>query len=202
MNEGVYEGTARLINNASEFGRLQQGDVLVTRSTAPYFNVVLPLLGALVTDRGGQLCHAAIVAREYGIPGVVGTKEATKLIADGYFIRSVTDELVTQPFTPGTGFLGDRLDPKFVAATLSSPEFLKSWSGSFTPDDFAPKALLNLQSIWKSSHADWNEFLSLALALALVKDQQPPGFWPHSQVAQADVPRLDLPPATLFSQWV
>jgi pyruvate,water dikinase len=83
VNDGVYEGTARLVSDASEFGRLQQGDVLVTRATAPYFNVVLPLLGAIVTDRGGQLCHAAIVAREYGIPGVVGTKEATQLIPDG-----------------------------------------------------------------------------------------------------------------------
>jgi pyruvate,water dikinase len=87
VNQGVYEGTARLITGASEFGRLQQGDVLVTRSTAPFFNVVLPLLGALVTDRGGQLCHAAIVAREYGIPGVVGTKEATRLIPDGARVR-------------------------------------------------------------------------------------------------------------------
>lgn len=87
VNEGSYEGTARVIHEASEFHRLQQGDVLVTRATAPYFNVVLPLLGALVTDRGGQLCHAAIVAREYGIPGVVGTKEATKLIPDGARVR-------------------------------------------------------------------------------------------------------------------
>ncbi|GMV42261.1 MAG: hypothetical protein AMXMBFR64_39770 [Myxococcales bacterium] len=87
VNEGVYEGTARLICDVSEFGRLQKGDVLITRATAPYFNVVLPLLGALVTDRGGQLCHAAIVAREYGIPGVVGTREATTRIPDGARVR-------------------------------------------------------------------------------------------------------------------
>lgn len=87
VNEGIYEGTARLIADVSEFERLQKGDVLITRSTAPYFNVVLPLLGALVTDRGGQLCHAAIVAREYGIPGVVGTREATERIPDGARVR-------------------------------------------------------------------------------------------------------------------
>jgi rifampicin phosphotransferase len=87
VNEGVYEGTARLIADPSEFDRLKQGDVLVTRATAPYFNVVLPLLGAIVTDRGGQLCHAAIVAREYGIPGVVGTREATQRIPDGARVR-------------------------------------------------------------------------------------------------------------------
>ena len=72
---------------AAEFDRIQPGDVLVTRMTSPYFNVVLPLLGAIVTDRGGQLCHAAIVAREYGIPGIVGTREATARIADGARVR-------------------------------------------------------------------------------------------------------------------
>jgi pyruvate,water dikinase len=87
VSPGVYEGTARLVEAEEDFGRIQQGDVLVTRATSPYFNVVLPLLGAIVTDRGGQLCHAAIVSREYGIPGVVGTREATKLVKDGDRVR-------------------------------------------------------------------------------------------------------------------
>ena len=55
--------------------------------TSPYFKVVLPLLGAIVTDRGGQLSHAAIVAREYGIPGIVGTRDATRVIPDGARVR-------------------------------------------------------------------------------------------------------------------
>ncbi len=87
VSPGIYEGTARLVEDEADFARLQQGDVLVTRATSPYFNVVLPMLGAIVTDRGGQLCHAAIVSREYGIPGVVGTKDATKLVKDGARIR-------------------------------------------------------------------------------------------------------------------
>jgi phosphoenolpyruvate synthase/pyruvate phosphate dikinase len=87
VNDGSYEGTARLVHSPAEFGRIQAGDVLVTRMTSPYFNVVLPLLGAIVTDRGGQLCHAAIVAREYGIPGIVGTREATAKIPDGARVR-------------------------------------------------------------------------------------------------------------------
>jgi pyruvate,water dikinase len=87
VNDGVYEGTARLVDQAVDFERIQRGDILVTRMTSPYFNVVLPLLGALVTDRGGQLCHAAIVAREYGIPGIVGTRTATTTIKDGARIR-------------------------------------------------------------------------------------------------------------------
>jgi phosphohistidine swiveling domain-containing protein len=87
VNSGVYEGTARLVRDSSEFNKIKQGDVLVTRMTSPYFNVVLPLLGAIVTDRGGQLSHAAIIAREYGIPGIVGTREATAKIADGARVR-------------------------------------------------------------------------------------------------------------------
>ena len=74
-------------DDEADFGRIQRGDILVTRATSPYFNLVLPLLGAIVTDRGGQLCHAAIVAREYGIPAVVGTREATRLVRDGARLR-------------------------------------------------------------------------------------------------------------------
>ncbi len=87
VSAGVYEGTARLINNPSDFHRLQQGDVLVTRNTSATFNVVLPMLGAIVTDRGGLLSHAAIVAREYGIPGIVSTRNATRVIPDGARVR-------------------------------------------------------------------------------------------------------------------
>jgi phosphohistidine swiveling domain-containing protein len=84
---GVYEGTARLVSGASDFNRIVQGDVLVTVSTTEAFNILLPLLGAIVTDSGGLLSHSAIVAREYGIPGVVGTREATVRIPDGARVR-------------------------------------------------------------------------------------------------------------------
>jgi len=84
---GVYEGPARLVSRPSEFDRIVQGDVLVTESTSEAFNILLPLLGAIVTDAGGLLSHSAIVAREYGIPGVVGTRDATDRIADGTRVR-------------------------------------------------------------------------------------------------------------------
>ena len=84
---GVYEGPARRVSRPSEFDRIKQGDVLVTESTTEAFNILLPLLGAIVTDSGGLLSHSAIVAREYGIPGVVGTREATERIADGTRVR-------------------------------------------------------------------------------------------------------------------
>ena len=84
---GVYEGPARLVAGPTEFDRIVEGDVLVTESTSEAFNILLPLLGAIVTDAGGLLSHAAIVSREYGIPGVVGTREATGLIPDGSRVR-------------------------------------------------------------------------------------------------------------------
>jgi len=84
---GIYEGPARLIAGPSEFDRIVSGDVLVAQSTTEAFNILLPLLGAIVTDSGGLLSHSAIVAREYGIPGVVGTREATGRIADGVRVR-------------------------------------------------------------------------------------------------------------------
>ena len=86
-SRGVYEGPARRVSSPAEFDRIVRGDVLVTESTTEAFNILLPLLGAIVTDRGGLLSHSAIVAREYGIPGVVGTREATQRIGDGVRVR-------------------------------------------------------------------------------------------------------------------
>jgi len=86
-SKGVYEGPARRVSGPSEFGRICKGDVLITESTTEAFNILLPLLGGIVTDNGGLLSHAAIVSREYGIPGVVGTREATERIADGARVR-------------------------------------------------------------------------------------------------------------------
>jgi pyruvate,water dikinase len=84
---GVYQGPARRVSGPAEFDRIVKGDVLVTESTTEAFNILLPLLGAIVTDSGGLLSHAAIVAREYGIPGVVGTRDATGRIPDGVTVR-------------------------------------------------------------------------------------------------------------------
>jgi rifampicin phosphotransferase len=86
-SKGVYQGPARRVSGPSEFSRIAKGDVLVTESTTEAFNILLPLLGGIVTDNGGLLSHAAIVSREYGIPGVVGTREATERIADGLLVR-------------------------------------------------------------------------------------------------------------------
>ena len=84
---GVYEGPARRVSGPAEFDRIVKGDVLVTEATSEAFNILLPLLGAIVTDTGGLLSHPAIVSREYGIPGVVGTRDATERISDGTRVR-------------------------------------------------------------------------------------------------------------------
>jgi pyruvate,water dikinase len=80
---GSYIGRARLVLGPESFAKVEPGDVLVARSTSEAYNVLLPLLGAVVTDRGGLLSHAANVAREFGIPAVVGTGVATQVIPDG-----------------------------------------------------------------------------------------------------------------------
>jgi len=87
VSAGQVEGIARVVQDVTGFARVRQGDILVTRSTSAAFNVILPLLSGIVTDRGGTLSHSAIVAREYGIPAVVGSREATRLIPDGARIR-------------------------------------------------------------------------------------------------------------------
>ena len=86
-SSGVREGIVRRVAGASDFDRIQQGDVLLTEATTEAFNILLPLLSAIITDTGGALSHAAIVSREYGIPGVVGTRDATAQIPDGTFVR-------------------------------------------------------------------------------------------------------------------
>lgn len=84
---GRYEGRARVVLGADAFGRVEHGDVLVARVTCPTYNVLLPIIGGVVTDRGGLLSHAAVVAREYGLPAVVGTSDATRRIRDGARVR-------------------------------------------------------------------------------------------------------------------
>jgi pyruvate,water dikinase len=86
-SSGVREGVVRRVAGAADFDRIEKGDVLLTEATTEAFNILLPLLSAIITDTGGALSHAAIVSREYGIPGVVGTRDATARIPDGTRVR-------------------------------------------------------------------------------------------------------------------
>ena len=84
VGTGSYRGTARVVHDVNEaLGSLEPGDVLVARYTAPTYNAVIAIAGALVVEEGGLLCHAAVIARELGIPAVVGTRDAMQRIPDG-----------------------------------------------------------------------------------------------------------------------
>lgn len=80
---GRHEGRARLVLHAADLLTVEPGDVIVAKTTSEAFNAAIFLAGAIVTDHGGIASHAAIVAREVGIPAVVGTERATVVIADG-----------------------------------------------------------------------------------------------------------------------
>ncbi len=83
IGQKIGSGTARVIRDVSEMNRVQNGDVLVSDMTDPDWEPVMKRAAAIVTNRGGRTCHAAIIARELGIPAVVGCGDATDTITDG-----------------------------------------------------------------------------------------------------------------------
>jgi pyruvate,water dikinase len=82
-SRGRAEGVARVVRSLQELHRVQPGEILVCRSTTPPWTPIFASIAGLVTDTGGVLAHGAIVAREYAIPAVMGTKIGTQIIADG-----------------------------------------------------------------------------------------------------------------------
>jgi phosphohistidine swiveling domain-containing protein len=84
---GVVEGVARVIMSEAQISEIQAGEILVTVATTPGWNPIFGIIKGVVTDQGGQLAHAVIVGREYGIPCVAGTQEATRKIKTGMRIR-------------------------------------------------------------------------------------------------------------------
>jgi pyruvate, water dikinase len=105
----IGSGTVRVVPNASQMDRVKQGDVLVTDMTDPNWEPVMKLAAAIITNRGGRTCHAAIIARELGIPAVVGCGDATHKLKDG--------QQVTASCAEGdTGNIYDGLIPFEVSA--------------------------------------------------------------------------------------
>jgi pyruvate, water dikinase len=84
---GVVEGAARVVSSADELADIQEGEILVTRVTAPSWAPVFARIKGTVTDIGGMMSHAAIVCREYGLPAVTGTGSASTTIKTGQRIR-------------------------------------------------------------------------------------------------------------------
>ncbi len=83
IGQRIGAGKVRVINDVSEMDKVQPGDVLVSDMTDPDWEPVMKRASAIVTNRGGRTCHAAIIARELGIPAVVGCGNATQLLKDG-----------------------------------------------------------------------------------------------------------------------
>jgi pyruvate, water dikinase len=86
-SSGIVEGTARVLRDVNEIGTIRDGEILVCPVTAPSWGPVFGKIKAAVSDIGGTMSHAAIVAREYGMPAVVGTGQATKKIRTGQRVR-------------------------------------------------------------------------------------------------------------------
>jgi pyruvate,water dikinase len=84
---GVVEGVARVLRSVNDIGQIRDGEILVCPVTAPSWAPVFGKIKAAVSDIGGTMSHAAIVAREYGMPAVVGTGHATKRIKTGQRVR-------------------------------------------------------------------------------------------------------------------
>ncbi|MBA2302605.1 MAG: hypothetical protein H0W08_08220, partial [Acidobacteria bacterium] len=83
---GTKTAAAAILLDVTDSHRLRPGDILVTRQTDPGWGPIFPLISGLVIERGGMLSHGAIIAREFGIPSVVGVRDATRLIPHGGFI--------------------------------------------------------------------------------------------------------------------
>lgn len=132
----IGTGTVKVIHNLSEMDRIEAGDVLVTDMTDPDWEPIMKKASAIVTNRGGRTCHAAIIARELGIPAVVGCGDATECITEG--------QVVTVSCAEGdTGFVYDgKLDFSIQSSAIDNmPELgLKIMMNVGNPDrafDFA-----------------------------------------------------------------
>jgi pyruvate,water dikinase len=132
----IGAGIAKVLKGVEEMDKIQAGDVLVTDMTDPDWEPIMKKASAIVTNRGGRTCHAAIIARELGIPAVVGCGNATALIANG-------DNITVSCAEGDTGFIyGDVLDFDVVTSQIDSmPEIpLKVMMNVGNPDrafDFA-----------------------------------------------------------------
>jgi pyruvate,water dikinase len=87
VSPGTVTGIARVINSPEDMSCLNKDEILVTHTTTPAWTPIFSRAAALVTDLGGPLAHGSIVAREYGIPAVMGTGTATQRIKNGQKIR-------------------------------------------------------------------------------------------------------------------
>ncbi|MFZ3321845.1 MAG: phosphoenolpyruvate synthase [Usitatibacter sp.] len=110
----IGQGKVRIVMDVSQIGAVQDGDVLVTDMTDPNWEPVMKRASAVVTNRGGRTCHAAIIARELGVPAVVGCEDATETLADG-------SEVTVSCAEGDTGYIyGGRMEFDVVEVELAN----------------------------------------------------------------------------------
>lgn len=137
----IGAGKTRVILDAKNIGQFQKGEVLVTDMTDPDWEPIMKIASAIVTNRGGRTCHAAIIARELGIPAIVGTKEATTKIPTGEAVTVVCAGVGAGTVYSGTlKFSVERHDLKKIPAlpvkimmNVGNPE--QAFAESFIPND-------------------------------------------------------------------
>ena len=116
IGDGVSAGKARIIRDARQLGEFEKGEVLITENTDPDWEPIMKVAAAIVTERGGRTSHAAIVARELGIPAVVGAEKAMALVTEGRTITVSCAEGEAGRIYDGTiPFSVEEIDPAAIA---------------------------------------------------------------------------------------
>jgi len=137
----IGQGKVKIIEDVSKFSKFKKGEVLVTKMTDPDWVPIMRIASAVVTDEGGKTCHAAIVARELGIPSIVGSKKATKVLKNGQMVTlDCTQGLDGRVFLGKISFkvkkydLGKIKKPKVkIMVNIGAPEI--AFKVSFLPAD-------------------------------------------------------------------
>ncbi|MHB8847739.1 MAG: phosphoenolpyruvate synthase [Burkholderiales bacterium] len=141
VGEKIATGRAHIIRDVARLGEFKPGEVLITDSTTPDWEPVMKIAAAIVTNRGGRTCHAAIIARELGIPALVGAGAATAAIADGEMVTVSCAEGDSgrvyrgeAPFHVERTEVGDIPRPATrIMINLGNPEL--AFKTSFLPND-------------------------------------------------------------------
>ena len=141
VGEKIASGTARVIENVANLADFQPGEVLVTDSTTPDWEPVMKTASAIVTNRGGRTCHAAIIARELGVPAVVGTGNGTTVVPNGVTVTvSCAEGETGRVYRGAVNFhversdVGDLARPKTkIMINLGNPDL--AFKTSFLPND-------------------------------------------------------------------
>ncbi|MFC0444794.1 phosphoenolpyruvate synthase [Pseudidiomarina halophila] len=182
IGQRIGSGVARVLADISEMDQVQPGDVLVTDMTDPDWEPIMKRAAAIVTNRGGRTCHAAIIARELGIPAVVGCNDATDLIKDGQAVTVSCAEGDTGfiydgklDFAVNRSDIGDMPDlPLKIMMNVGNPDRAFDFAGlphagvGLARLEFIinrmigvhPKALLNFDKQSAELQAQINEFIA------------------------------------------